>query len=428
MGSFLNGDSSPASEKEVQKMMMASATMEIGDNDFLIDEFSQSSSEAQGQAFYRLAKVYYDKSDLDSAEDYFERALQLTEFPRNIFGSLKIIGFLIRISFEKLENNKVADYIKQSATLLDDYAKEAPTLNAEYFYYYGMNRSYQKDYADAIKSFDLAFRKTQEENEPDLGTKVLFAYANSLFQQKNYQKALEVLSQLHDLLEIINKEFLKGSLYLLRGNILAEINEYKEALTNYELALKMMRVKKSWNLYCYILLGMGKVSKRLGEFSKAMVFFDLAGSSIDSQKFKHLHQLITQQVEDVNDSSVDIYLDKHNRLINEKDLGVIDFKHRFVLLEILFLLAKRPGIFFDKEALAREIWKDEYNPLIHDKLIYTSVSRLRKLIEPKASENKYIVRGKDGYTFNPRIKARFCDEKPTPSYEQFGSLEFSTPI
>ena len=111
-------------------------------------------------------------------------------------------------------------------------------------------------------------------------------------------------------------------------------------------------------------------------------------------------------------------------------MGTIDFKHRFVLLEILFLLSKNPGTYFDKEQLAKMIWKDEYNPLIHDKLIYTSVSRLRKLIEPTDadSKRKYIIRGKDGYTFNPLAKIRFHMEVKTNSERSIGNVDLSSPV
>ena len=72
--------------------------------------------------------------------------------------------------------------------------------------------------------------------------------------------------------------------------------------------------------------------------------------------------------------------------------------------------------------------------LIHDKLIYTSVSRLRKLIEPKCDEGKkeskrkYILRGKDGYTFNPLAKIRFYMEQKTSSYKSIGNVDLSSPI
>ncbi|MCO4754607.1 MAG: winged helix-turn-helix domain-containing protein, partial [Bacteriovoracaceae bacterium] len=177
----------------------------------------------------------------------------------------------------------------------------------------------------------------------------------------------------------------------------------------------------------YILLGKGITYKKMGEYNQALMYFRLALNTINPQ-YKRLHDLVQTQVEDVNDSSVDLYLDRHNRVIHEKNLGSIDFKHRFVLLEILFLLAKNPGSHFNKDDLAESIWKDEYNPLIHDKLIYTSISRLRKLIEPKGATRKYILRGKDGYTFNPRVKARFHKEDDPKNKKVIGNIEISSPV
>ena len=92
------------------------------------------------------------------------------------------------------------------------------------------------------------------------------------------------------------------------------------------------------------------------------------------------------------------------------------------------MLARNPGVPFDKDQLSRRIWKDEYNPLIHDKLIYTSISRLRKLIEPKGASRKYILRGKDGYTFNPRVNARFHREEEVSSRKIIGNIEINTPL
>lgn len=94
-------------------------------------------------------------------------------------------------------------------------------------------------------------------------------------------------------------------------------------------------------------------------------------------------------------------------------------------------MAKNSGSYFDKEQLAKSIWKDEYNPLIHDKLIYTSVSRLRKLIEPKGEngeKRKYIIRGKDGYTFNPRAKIRFQMEAKVQTEKTIGNVDLSSPV
>jgi len=217
-------------------------------------------------------------------------------------------------------------------------------------------------------------------------------------------------------------------MHMLYGNIYRDLGKFDESMSHYDMAINLLQQKNCWNLYGYILLGKGIVLKKKGEFNQSLIYFNLAINTISQKNFKRLSNLLMSQVEDVNDSSVDLYLDRHNRVIHEKSIGIIDFKHRFVLLEILFLLAKSPGKHFNKDDLAKMIWKDEYNPLIHDKLIYTSISRLRKLIEPKGSSRKYILRGKDGYTFNPRVNARFHKEDESGRQKIIGNVEISSPV
>jgi tetratricopeptide (TPR) repeat protein len=274
----------------------------------------------------------------------------------------------------------------------------------------------------------LAHQKAQMENEPELIAKSLFAKANALYKLQKYEETLNLLDQLKELLNILKKGFLKGSMYSLYASVYRDLGKLELALDNYDLAIKALQNKNCWNLFGYNLLGKGMTYKKMGEFNKALMFFNLALNTVGTYSFKRLTNLIKSQVEDVNDSNVDLYLDKHNRVIHEKTLGTIDFKHRFVLLEILFLLAKNPGEPFNKDDLAMSIWKDEYNPLIHDKLIYTSISRLRKLIEPKGVKRKYILRGKDGYTFNPRVNARFYREDDVRSHSTIGNIEINSPV
>jgi tetratricopeptide (TPR) repeat protein len=256
--------------------------------------------------------------------------------------------------------------------------------------------------------------------------------ATNSYYNKEFDRALEYIQQLDELLKIVNKSYLLGSMYLCSGRVYIELGLYDQAMVSLRRANKILQEKKSWNLYGYLLLSRGIIYKMMGEFSNALLFFHLAIDSTDPEVFKRLSGLIRVEIEEVNDSSVDIFLDRTNRRIREKNLGVIDFKHRFILLEILFLLAKNVGQYFDKEQLAKAIWKDEYNPLIHDKLIYTSVSRLRKLIEPEnvkgSDRRKYIIRGKDGYTFNPHVKIRFHSENKTLTDKSIANVDLGMPV
>lgn len=379
-----------------------------------------------GEGHYRLGKVFYDKADLKSAREQFLLALDKTIYPRDSFAMFKCYGFLIRIYSESMDFSPAEKYILAAEKLVDKFQQDLGSLNSHYFYNVGMVATYKGNFESSLENFLLAYQKAQVENEPELMAKGLYAMANSCFNLERYDNAIQYLGQLQELLVILKKEYLEGSMHVLLGNIYKELGNTHLANNSFDKAVRLLQKKNCWNLFGYILLGKGIVAKQAGEFNQALLYFRIANNCANSD-YKRLTKLIEDQVEDVNDSSVDLYLDRHNRVIHEKDLGSIDFKHRFVLLEILFLLAKNQGESYDKEDLAKSIWKDEYNPLIHDKLIYTSISRLRKLIEPQGGKRKYILRGKDGYTFNPRVNARFYKES-TFEKRLVGNVDMNAPV
>jgi tetratricopeptide (TPR) repeat protein len=381
-----------------------------------------------GAAFYNLGKTYYDKADLLKAEKCFRSALDLAEVPRDFFTRFKILGFLVRIASENQNAITAEQAIAESEMLMETVSRELGTLNAEFFYNQGIVCNYRGRFHEARENFLLAMKKSREENEPNILAKTLHALGNSCFQAKQFPEALNYLHQLQELLQILNKSYMSGTLNLLLGNVYAEMENYELAKKYFKEAFQSLQLKACWNLNGYILLSQGVVAKKMGDFNRASWFFEHAHNTTDQTNFKRLSGLINSEVADLNDSNVDLYLDRQNRIIVERQLGAIDFKHRFVLLEILFLLAQNPGAFYDKDKLAKDIWKDEYNPLIHDKLIYTSVSRLRKLIEPKGEKRKYIIRGKDGYTFNPVVKARFHRNNRPIETSTIGNVEIVSPV
>jgi tetratricopeptide (TPR) repeat protein len=399
-------------------------------NDLIDQKIVQMKESDIGRSYYQLGKVYYDKADLDKAEEAFLMALNYANPHPDGFSILKTYGFLIRIASEKLEDTKAKKFILDSENLIELLGRSLSTLNGEYFYNLGVVKNYSGNFEDAKINFEIAYKKASEENEPELLSKCLLSLATNAFYRKDFELALRFLDQLNDLLKIIKKFYLSGAMYSYYAKISSEINEHEKAINYFKLANEYLQSKKCWNLYGYILYGKANALKKAGHFDVALNMFNLAQESIDIKMFKRLNHLIEAEIEDVNDSTVDLYLDRTNRKIVEKSIGTIDFKHRFVLLEILFLLSKNPGIYFDKEQLARMIWKDEYNPLIHDKLIYTSVSRLRKLIEPDDADTKrkYIIRGKDGYTFNPLAKIRFHMEAKSISDRSIGNVDLSSPV
>lgn len=402
---------------------------------FLRDRNSQSShieSDEIGRSFYRLAKVHYDKADLSRAQELFLKSIQYATKPRDAFYIFKTLGFLIRIASEQLDDVKANFYIAECEGLQEELAASLGTLNCEFLYNQGVLHNYRGEFLRSREYFQLTYRKAKEEHEPELLAKCLYALAANCLHLSEFDRALDCLLELEQLLKIVDKSYLRGSMNMLLGQVYSAQGRFDLALANYEDANRFLQEKKCWNQYGYVLLGRGMIFKQQGKYDQAATYYKMALEVVDRANFKRLTSMLDLEVEDLNDNNIDLYLDRTNRRIQEKSLGVINFKHRFVLLEILFLLAKSPGQYFDKDQLSKAIWKEEYNPLIHDKLIYTSVSRLRKLIEPKnykGEKRKYLIRGKDGYCFNPEVKIRFHFESKGPlDKKSIANIELSDPV
>ena len=390
-------------------------------------ELSEERRLGRGETYYRLGKIYYDKSDLLLAKVHFEKALVLCYNTRDFYFEFKVLGFLVRIASELLDGEGSERYIERSSAIVERAMNELGNLDAGIFYNAGIVNTYHGQFEQSFQNFHLAVSKAQSENELEIIAKSYYALATGNYKVKNFELSLNYLSQLSELLKMLKKKYLQGTMDLLYGNIYSDLGDSQTALRYYQQANSLLANKACWNLYGYILLGRGVLAKRMGKYNQALWYFQMAKESVAPEQFKRLQKLIHAEVSSVNDSSVDIYLDRKNRMAQEKVLGTIDFKHRFVLLEILFLLAKKPGIYYDKNQLTGFIWGDEYNPLIHDKLIYTSISRLRKLIEPREEKRKYIIRGKDGYAFNPHVNVRLSEE-PEERESSLGNIDISSPV
>ncbi|MCO4755034.1 MAG: hypothetical protein KC478_11175, partial [Bacteriovoracaceae bacterium] len=242
-----------ALRNELQERFMAkSSLLKETDQKFL--DLEDDQERALGQGFYRLGKVFYDKADLDTAEDYFLRALDKTIYPKDAFAMFKCYGFLIRIYSEN-EREKDADrFIALAYELAERFGRDLGTLSAEYFYNVGMVYTYKGEFDKALENFKLAYQKAQTENEPELIAKSLYSVATASYHLKMHKETLGYLSQLSELLNILRKGYLKGSMHLLYGNLHKDMGNFSESLKNFDLGIQHLQQKNCWNLYGYILL------------------------------------------------------------------------------------------------------------------------------------------------------------------------------
>ena len=112
----------------------------------------------------------------------------------------------------------------------------------------------------------MSYKKSQEENEPELVSKSLFSLA-TFFNLGEFKESLLFLSQLTELLLILKKDYLKGSMHILHARINTELNNFKEALTSYDEALRTLQRSLVESLPLNF-VGKGIVYKKMGEFDK----------------------------------------------------------------------------------------------------------------------------------------------------------------
>ncbi len=133
------------------------------------------------------------------------------------------------------------------------------------------------------------------------------------------------------------------------------------------------------------------------------VYAELALRGLDPVKsprhYKSIVAICPENLESLR-PLYDFQIDESSRLVKEKTKGTIDFKNQHILFDLALLFIKNPGQRYNKEDLVDQIWKQIYNPDLHDNLIYVSIKRLRTLLEPDMESPRYVLRDRKGYYFN----------------------------
>ena len=133
----------------------------------------------------------------------------------------------------------------------------------------------------------------------------------------------------------------------------------------------------------------------------------LAKSSADPENLRYSARIIEKRLAEIGDAALmdyDLVFDAVNKQITEKKRGTVDFKNQFILLDLLRLFIKSPGEVHSKEVIVEKIWKQSYDPRVHDNKLYVTIKRLRKMIEPDFDKPKYIFRAKNGYYLNKNAR------------------------
>ena len=236
--------------------------------------------------------------------------------------------------------------------------------------------------------------------------------------EKLFVKVQSNLSVASDLFKKYKEEWLdrKKSLIIYQHYVNAFILIKEKKYQNAEKLLwlcyeKIQTGYRRKYLYMYILYYLVDNYINMQKYEDAKTFLMLIEKS-SNPSLKRFNMLLTKLRDklekNIDQNKYDIVIRYKDKVVEERNRGVVNFKNQFMLLDILKLLASNKGVAYSKEDLVQQIWKTtDYNPLVHDNKVYVTIKRLRNLIEPNKNDPKYIFRSRDGYYIKDNLNIVF---------------------
>ncbi len=351
-----------------------------------------------------MAKLYCDRGDYELALPKLNLCAHAAIEAKDFSTYLKATQFILRIHAEREEFEQLSALKER---LHDMVIREGFELNSRVYYVFGIAALYKQQVETALEYFKIALEHALKANVKEDICYAILGIANCYRHQGKFEEALKEIYNLNIFLEFIDNADLKTGVLSSNALVLLDLKRYSQAIEILWQAYEMTKFSKNISTSLGILMNIGVCLFEMGERDAAKVYFDLIKKTINPKNSsKNLRALdkYTELMENKSPSSYDLAIDLENHAVTEKNLGKIDFKNQFILLDLLKLFISRQGEVFSKEYLVENIWKQQYEPDVHDNKIYVTIKRLRKMIEPDYDHPKYIFRSKNGYFLNKSIK------------------------
>jgi tetratricopeptide (TPR) repeat protein len=357
------------------------------------------SSAKQNHAF-EVGKLYADRADYVAAIPKVTEAAEQALATRDFSLYLQCQNLLLRMYAEQ---ERFEDIQKTKELLQDLVLKEGFELNAKTYYTLALSASYRGQTDSALeylqKSLAIALATDRKDD-------ICHAIIGLAICYKRLGKMAEALKEIYNLqvfFQVLDIPEVKITSQILNAQIFYETGKSDQALEILWQTYDLVKELKNLFLHISLLYHMGCAYAAAGDKEMARTHLKLAVHSCDSKNLKILNRKISEVLSSLGGDvkeNYDMVFDVENHAIVERKLGKIDFKNQFILLDLLKLFVKNQGQVYSKEHLVESVWRQPYDPAVHDNKIYVTIKRLRKMIEPDYDKPKYIFRAKNGYYMN----------------------------
>jgi tetratricopeptide (TPR) repeat protein len=353
---------------------------------------------------FETGKLLSELGDFKASIEKLELAAEGYSRLRDHRQFIKCLTLCLRM-YAEMEDAKALQRVKER--LYDYVTREKIELNSTTYYTLALASSYRGEFAQALEYLEKALALALADDSKEDMCYAIHGLAAVYWSLGRTEDALKELYNLRVFFQVLKLPDLEVSSQILNGYILVSLKRYEEALEIFWKAFESLKNQKNMYTYVSLLFAMGYAYAEAGEPDLAKTYMRLAHQMADPGNFVFLLRKIDElnkRISGKNEVHFDLVFNTGSNSVVERKKGKIDFKNQFILLDMLKLFLRNPGEVYSKEALVRAVWKQDYDPTVHDNKIYVTIKRLRQLIEPDFDKPKYIYRAKNGYYLNRNAK------------------------
>ena len=421
-------------------------------------ENSNDSQRGFNEHDLNMAQLLFSSGSFSKSLIYFEKSMEWFKQKKDFHSYLFCYIYVIQILSELQELEKLQYYNKELEKLSQEQGFSEKPLVIAYSSYYSLyiEKDFVKVKTGLNKALKIAFDQHDEAiksgsflDQNELRFEIMFClyiYSIYYYEIKEYSLCLKELGNLDvllkDYLDMKNKldeavkrqgqsEENQAYYTKLKGlnKNFPKVQMMKVGITLIEALIQIRHFKKYsqadktlWSLYeevnrqnmkyltPYILFYMSWRHSLSGNKSQAILFYNLAKKTANPERKLFLNYLEKfkekESLESIfyESSHYDVIFNTMNNKLVEKKKGFVDLKNQFILIDLLKILLLNQGVSYSKEKIVETLWKEEYNPEIHDNKIYVTIKRLREAIEMDSCKPIYICRNSVGYYFSKSAK------------------------
>lgn len=356
---------------------------------------------------YEVARLYCDRGDFKVAIEKLKSASDRFESDRDFAGFLNCQNLLLRI-YAEMEDSKAINVTKER--LQELVIKEKVELNSKTYYTLALCASYKSQHSVALEYLEKALALALAADDKKDICYAIYGLALVYFTLGRFEDALREIYNLQVFFQVLSLPEMKLSASVMNGHILRRMNKFEQALEIFWQCYDALKQQKNLYMYINLLYAMGITYAESGEADLGRMYLNLAKKATDPDNLRHSARRIEERLQRLGergDNRYDIVFNAVSNEVIERKKGKVDFKNQFILLDMLRMFLRNPGEIYTKEALVSAVWRQQYDPAVHDNKIYVTIKRLRRMIEPDFEKPKYIFRAKNGYYLNKNTRILF---------------------